>query len=189
MGAAGAVVIGNVAAMEAGLDRRVARLLFVGLALVVLGTTALTESPPVTIAERPDDPYAFAAVVVRARTADTVSHATTWLVERTDGERRDAEVVELARTPAASVEVSATAVTVHRGARQWSCTDVAADFECLEVVAPPGPTIGSAGLFVTAAASGAYRFERRPDRRVAGGPAECFGVVLVGIEPVPGIGS
>ena len=175
--------------MRAAVDRRMALATYVVLAMVVIITTALTDVAIEVDSER-DDPYAYARLLVAARTADSSSVELQIEIVRTLGERTQRIVVHRARTPRGSVEWTDESATLRTGSSEWNCFTVADEWDCVETNdANPALAFGTPTLFVAAAASGDYRFVDLGTRRVADRDAHCYEVVLVGPTPVAGIGT
>jgi hypothetical protein len=175
--------------MRATVDRRVALVTYVVLTTVVIITTALTDVSIEVDAVR-DDPYAYARLLVAARTADSTSVESQIEIVRTVGARTQRIVVHRARTPRGSVEWTDESATLRTSSSEWNCFTVEDDWNCVRRIdAKPTLSFGTPTLFVAAAASGDYRFGDLGRRRVADRDAHCYEVVLVGSTPVAGIGT
>ncbi len=158
-------------------------------AAVVLTLTVTVESPPIRVVEAADDPYAYAELLARARDSDAVAYAATMEFERRVGDRIVEQRIDVARIRSAAIEVDEGSAVLRSDGREWTCFDADEEWACTETTGQrSGVTIGGAGLFVAAAGSGEYRFERREARTVGGVTASCFGIVFVGNQPVAGVG-
>lgn len=165
-----------------------ARVVFTLSAVLVLGVTAVTDAPDATVADH-RDPYAYARLLRVARAGDAASSEIEYHFTRRQGDRTAEFVITVARTPTGSVEWSAKGATLRRGKREWSCFEVGGELQCPRTSGDPGISVGSAGAFVVAAASGRYQFSDLGFRRIAGRRAHCFLLELRGASPVAGIGS
>ena len=166
-------------------DRRVAVGGLVLAAIALVSTAASARAPLPAVLVR--DPAAARDLVALMRAGEQGRWIVRYDFARTlaDGRVLRQRASE-GRSSSWHVVITATAMTLERGARSYVCDLVGNQSECKK--ASSAAALPESEVVRVAVAAGAYNVVRRPDATIAGLPARCFRMRATGQGSLPDFG-